>query len=303
MTFAEIDSDELDELLDSARALKAGQKEGRADKPLKEKTGVLIFEKPSTRTRVSFEVAFWQLGGLPIVLNSTDMQLGRGETIEDTGQVISRYTDIVVIRSNKHENVTMLAKAATVPVINALSDMYHPCQALADMFTIKEIRGGLRGRKMAYIGDGNNVCNSLMLAAATAGLNISVATPYKYAPDRGVEAKALEIAAKKDSKVIVTEDLAEAVKDADVLYTDVWVSMGDEKEAESRKNELAGYQLNERVLGMAKEDAIVMHCMPAHRGEEITGSVFDGPRSVVLDQAENRLHAQKALLKWLLTIA
>lgn len=300
LTFAEINKVELEQLLESTDELKEALSDGHLEKPFKNKSAVLIFEKPSTRTRVSFEIALWQLGVQPIVLNSTDMQLGRGETIEDTGRVLSRYCDIIIIRTFKHENVEKLASSASVPVINALSDMYHPCQALADLFTIREIKGDLKGRKIAYTGDGNNVCHSLLLAAATAGMDMAVAAPSRYMPDRKVVEKAEEIALTNRCSVLVTDDVSLAVKEADVLYTDVWVSMGDEEEALDRIKVLKDYQINEDVLSMANEDAIVMHCMPAHRGEEITSGVMDGQSSVVFEQAENRLHAQKALLKWIL---
>ncbi|MGB9840035.1 ornithine carbamoyltransferase [Thermovenabulum sp.] len=265
--------------------------------PLKGKTLAMIFEKNSTRTRVSFEVAMWQLGGYGLYLNKSDLQLGRGETIEDTARVLSRYVDGIMIRAYYHEDVKKLASFASVPVINGLTDYEHPCQALADLFTIYEKKRRLSGLKLAFIGDGcNNMANSLIFGCAKVGMDIAVASPKGYQPGKDVLNKAKEDSLMNNSKIIVTEDVIEAAENADVIYTDVWTSMGQEREAEERKKVFSGYQVNGQILKKAKKDVIVMHCLPAHRGEEITDEVLDGPNSVVFDQAENRLHVQKAIL-------
>jgi ornithine carbamoyltransferase len=252
----------------------------------------MIFEKPSTRTRVSFEVAMTELGGHALYLNYADLQLGRSETICDTASVLSRYVHVIMARVYRHETVRELARCADIPVINALSDMEHPCQLLADLLTIRERKGDLKDLRIAWIGDGNNVCNSLMLGSAITGMNLSVACPAGYEPDAGMVARANELG----SGVLITDDPIEAASGADVLYTDVWVSMGDEKEEEERLRDFSGFQINSDLLGHAKSDCIVLHCLPAHRGQEISAEVLDGEHSVVMDQAENRLHAKKALL-------
>lgn len=300
LTFEELDKTDLGLLLDKAAEIKEQLKQGHRVKYLDGMSVALIFEKPSTRTRISFEVGIYQLGGHAVVLSGQDMQLGRGETIEDTGRVISRYCDAIVIRTFAQDKLEKLAQAAKVPVINALSNEHHPCQALADMLTIREKKGDLANLKLAYLGDGNNVCNSLLLAAATAGMNITVASPADYAPDKKVVKAAREIAKETSASVAIVEDAMEAARQADVLYTDVWVSMGDEEDAKQRVAALRPYKIDEEVMSVAKVDAIVMHCLPAHRGEEIDAEVLEGPNSVVFDQAENRLHAQKALLVELL---
>jgi ornithine carbamoyltransferase len=261
---------------------------------------VLIFEKPSTRTRVSFEAAVTSMGGHPIVLRGDELQLGRGETIEDTGRVLARYTDALVVRTFGQDRLERLAASSSVPVINALSDYSHPCQALADYQTIREQRGELMGRTLAYVGDGNNVAHSLMFAGARLGMHIRVACPSGYEPLPTVVRRSSLTAAETGGSITVTNAVAEAVRDADVLYTDVWASMGQEDEAEDRKEIFGRYRIDTEVLDLAADDAIVLHCLPAHRGEEIAADVLDGPRSAVWDQAENRLHSQKALLSWLL---
>jgi len=268
---------------------------------LKGKTLALIFQKPSTRTRVSFEVAMKQLGGFTITLNWNELQLGRGETIADTARVMSRYVDGIMARVYSHDDLVELAKYSTVPVINGLSDSFHPVQALSDMFTILEKKGKLRGIKLVFLGDGgNNVAQSLLIASAKLGVNITISSPSKYRPSKEVLEVAEEAAKHSGSQIDFIEDPHEAVKEADVIYTDVWVSMGQEKEKETRIKELSKYQVNIELMKHARKDAIFMHCLPAHRGQEVTDDVIDGPWSVVWDQAENRMHTQKALLALLL---
>ena len=299
LSLDDVSADELTDLLD--RAGKARAAPGRWSSKLDGKQVVLVFEKPSTRTRVSFEAAVSTMGGHAIVLRSDELQLGRGETIEDTGLVLSRYVDAIVVRTFGQDRLERLAGAATVPVINALSDDEHPCQVLADLQTIKERLGGLEGVALAYLGDGNNVAHSLMLGGAKAGMDVRVACPPEYRPNGALVDRSSAIAAASGGRVSVTDVVAEAAVGARVLYTDVWASMGQEEEAAAREEAFGRYQLNADVVDMATDDAIVMHCLPAHRGQEITADVIDGPRSVVWDQAENRLHAQKALLAFLLT--
>ncbi len=263
------------------------------------RSAALIFEKSSTRTRVSFEVGVAQLGGHPITLSSGDLQLGRGETIEDTGRVLSRYVDVIVLRTFEQERLEALATAASVPVVNALSDFEHPCQALADLLTIEEHLGGLDGRTLTYVGDGNNVAHSLLLAGAKAAMTVRVATPVGFEPIPQVVERAEEIAAETGGSIEVGTDPAAAAAGAHVLYTDVWASMGQEAEAEERALIFRPYQLNEALIDVADPGVLVMHCLPAHRGEEISDRAIDGDHSVVFDQAENRLHTQKALLVFL----
>jgi ornithine carbamoyltransferase len=263
----------------------------------------LIFEKSSTRTRVSFEVGVAQLGGHPITLSSGDLQLGRGETIEDTGRVLSRYVDAIVLRTFEQERLEALADAASVPVVNALSDFEHPCQALADLLTIDEHLGVVAGRVLTYVGDGNNVAHSLLLAGAKAAMRVRVATPVGFEPIPQIVARAEEIAAQTGGSIEVGTDPAAAASGAHVLYTDVWASMGQEAEVEERALIFRPYQLNESLIEAADEGVLVMHCLPAHRGEEISDRAIDGDRSVVFDQAENRLHTQKALLVFLFGLA
>ena len=290
--------DELQELLELSAPVKA-KPDQYADR-LHRLAVALIFEKPSTRTRVSFEVAVASMGGHPLALSSIELQLGRGETIEDTGQVLSRYVDAVVLRTFGQERLEGLARTATVPVINALSDFEHPCQCLADLLTVKEKRGRLEGLVLAYVGDGNNVAHSLLLGGAKCGMHVRVGTPPGFEPIPQVVHRAEEIAAESGGSVLVTNDPAEAEQGVDILYTDVWASMGQEAEADERALVFTNYRLDKAAVERASEEVLVMHCLPAHRGQEITDGVIDGPHSVVWDQAENRLHVQKALLLWLL---
>jgi ornithine carbamoyltransferase len=287
--------EEVESLIDRAIALKGGA-DGAA-RPLAGRSVGLLFEKSSTRTRVSFEVGVHQLGGQPITLSTSEIQLGRGETVADTARVLSRYLHAVAIRTFDQSRIAEFAANATVPVINALTDQHHPCQALADVMTVRERKGRLAGLKMAYVGDGNNVAHSLVESAALLGFHLVVACPEGFEPDNGVVAEARALGG---GTIEVLRDPAAAAEGADVLYTDVWVSMGQEAEETTRSAIFRPYQINEALLARAASDAVVLHCLPAHRGEEITGEVLDGPRSAVLDQAENRLHAQKALLEFLL---
>ena len=291
---------QVDALLRLAVSLKAKQRRGSPHSLLPGKTLGLLFQKPSTRTRVSFEAGMNQLGGHALVLPMGDIQLSRGETVADTARVLSRYLDGIVIRTYDHGIVEEWAREATMPVINGLTDHSHPCQALSDLLTIQEIKGRLKGLTVAYIGDGNNVTNSLIEAAAKMGMRITVGCPVGYQPDQHVIDVARLEAEKTGASIEVMDNPQVAVKEADVVYTDVWISMGREREQARRLKTLAPYQLNGRLLQRAKADAIVMHCLPAHRGEEITADVLDGPQSVVIDQAENRLHMQKAILVQLL---
>lgn len=289
---------ELAALLDLADAVKADPVPYR-DR-LAGSSVALVFEKSSTRTRVSFEVGVAELGGHPLALSRADLQLGRGETIEDTGRVLSRYVDAVVLRTFEQERLEALAAAATVPVVNALSDFEHPCQALADLLTIRERSGTLEGRVLAYLGDGNNVAHSLLLAGAKAGMTIRIATPPGFEPIPQVIERARTVASETGGAVEVGHDPTGAAAGAHVLYTDVWASMGQEEEADERALVFPAYQLDQKLVGAAAPDVVVLHCLPAHRGQEITDEVIDGPRSAVWDQAENRLHTQKALLLFLL---
>ena len=289
---ADLSHEQLIEILDMADDLKEKRLRGKVSDLLRNKSLAMIFEKSSTRTRVSFEVAMSDVGGHSLYLNYKDIQIGRGEPISDTAKVLSRYVHGICARVNSHETIKGLAENATIPVINALSDLEHPCQILADLMTIREYKSKFSGLKYAWIGDGNNVCNSAIIGCALVGMNIAIACPPGYEPNSDIVAKAKELG----GNVTITHDREEAAKDADVLYTDVWVSMGDEEEREKRLSDLGPYQINSELLDIAKHDAIVMHCLPAHRGEEITEEVLEGPHSVVFDQAENRLHAQKALI-------
>jgi ornithine carbamoyltransferase len=289
---------EQGEVLDLADALKAAP---FARRPLEGPRAVaVLFDKPSTRTRLSFEAGIAQLGGHPIIIDSRTTQLGRGETIEDTAEVLSRYVAAIVIRTFGQDRIEGLAGASSVPVVNALTDYAHPCQALADLQTIRERKGGLAGVTLAYVGDGNNMSHSLLLAGAIAGMNVRVASPPGFEPIDQIVRRAREIADAHGGSVLVTNDALDAAESADVLYTDVWASMGQEGEASSRILIFRPYALDARLVAAAHPDVIVMHCLPAHRGEEIAAEVIDGPHSVVFDQAENRLHAQKALLSFLL---
>ncbi|GIQ70003.1 ornithine carbamoyltransferase [Xylanibacillus composti] len=288
--------DEVRYLLDLGIELKRKQKAGELYQPLKGKTLGMIFEKNSTRTRVSFEVGMYQLGGHALFLSRNDLQLGRGETVWDTGQVMSRYLDGIMIRTFAHKNVVELARGATVPVINGLTDLSHPCQAMADYQTILEVKGSLEGVKLAYVGDGNNMVHSLMMGAAKLGLHIAVATPEGYEPDSEVLEMSQENAEQTGAKIEVLRDPKEAVNGADFIYTDVWASMGMEAEQEQRLQVFKNYQVNEELVKYAKPDYRFLHCLPAHRGEEVSQEIMDGSHSIVFDQAENRLHAQKAIM-------
>jgi len=292
----DLNKNEIEHLLERASALKSGADANKC--PLMGKSIGLFFEKPSTRTRVSFEVGIYQLGGQSLYLNPKEIHLGRGETIADTARVLSRYLTAVVLRTYSHSSVEEFASFATVPVVNGLSDLHHPCQALADLMTIIERKGGLEGKRLAYIGDGNNVANSLIEASALTGVNMVIACPESFDPKPDILRGARRSAC---GSITIVRDPVEAVADADIVYTDVWVSMGQEKEAENRKAQFAGYQINTALLSHAKKDAIVLHCLPAYRGQEITDEVMDGSQSAVFDQAENRLHTEKALLEFLIS--
>lgn len=288
-------------ILDVAKKLKRMQKEGIPHQYLKGKTLAMIFSKASTRTRVSFETGFYQLGGHPIYLADSASQIGRGEPIRDTARVLSRFVDGIMIRTFAHSDVEELAEYASVPVINGLTDLLHPCQALTDLFTIQEKMAVLKGRKMVYIGDGNNMAHSLMYACAKVGMNFVSASPKGYQPDPVVLAEAQADAAETGCTITVEEDIFKAAKGADVLYTDVWTSMGEEAERDIRFAALHEYQINQALLDVARPECIVLHCLPAHRGEEITDDVIEGPHSCVFDQAENRLHVQKAIMALLMS--
>lgn len=293
-----IDIDQFDgaalrALIASARALKANKTPDTAPKLAPSTVLALMFDKPSTRTRVSFDVAMRQLGGQTLVLNSSETQIGRGESIADTARVLSRYVDAMMLRTGPHENITELAEYASVPVINGLTERSHPCQVMADVLTYEEHRGTIEGRTVAWIGDANNVANSWAHAAVRFGFTLRIACPEELSPDPAL----LDWAAREGGKVEVTQAPGEAADGADVLVTDVWVSMGDE-DTDRRMKLLRPYQVNGKLMRAAASDAIFMHCLPAHRGDEVTGEVIDGPQSVVFDEAENRLHAQKAILAW-----
>ena len=290
------DADELTSVLDLADRLKARQRERVEHRHLEGRSLGMIFQKPSTRTRVSFEVGMFQLGGTALYLAAGDMQLGRGETIEDTGTVLSRYLDGIMIRTFAQADVDALAAAADIPVINGLTDDFHPCQALADVMTIRERLGGFDGVRVAYLGDGNNVCHSLMVACAKLGMDFVAATPEGYEPSDEVVGWARAAANVSGRSIELTQDPRAGAEDADVLYTDVWTSMGQDEERERRLADLAGFGIDDALLELGSERAIVLHCLPAHYGEEITEEVLYGPRSAIWDQAENRLHAQKALM-------
>lgn len=298
LTIAELSKAQVDSLLKMAATGKARHKMGIPHNPLRGKTLGLIFEKSSTRTRVSFETASYQLGGDAIFISQRDSQIGRGEPIKDTARVMSRYVDAIVIRTFGHEIIEEYAKYSTVPVINGLTDLHHPCQVLADVLTIIEKKGGYEGKKVCWIGDGNNMANSWIEAAGVLGFELVLACPKGYFPNEDILKKAVAA----NPKIRVTESVEDAAKDADVLNTDVWASMGQEEEAEARRKAFDGFQINSKLLRLAKKDAMVMHCLPAHRGEEITDEVMEGPQSAIWDEAENRLHIQKAILEWLLVV-
>lgn len=282
---------EITGILNLGDQLKYDQKHGIEKKPLQGKTLGMIFQKASTRTRVSFEVGMYQLGGSALFLSSNDLQIGRGEPVQDTARVLSRYLDGIMIRTYNQKEVEDLAKYGTIPVINGLTDFAHPCQVLADLMTIREHKKTLKGLKLAFIGDGNNMANSLIVGSVKMGMKVAIACPDNYQPDAGIMAWA-----KENGEFEVTSDIKEAAKDADVLVTDVWASMGQESEAIARKAAFVGYQINQDTLSWANKDCMVLHCLPAHRGEEITGDVFEAHADEIFDEAENRLHAQKAVL-------
>ncbi len=287
--------DRLQEILRIGGEIKKKFKNGEPYHPLSGKSLGMIFEKPSTRTRISFEVGMTQLGGHALYLSPKDLQLGRGETIADTAKVLSRYVDGIMYRAFEHDMMLDLAENATVPVISGLDDVEHPCQIMADLMTIREHKDDF-DRKLVYVGDGNNVCHSLLLGSALVGMDMVACTPKGYEPDKEFVKKAKQIAEGTETSIEVSDDPANSVQRADVIYTDVWVSMGDEDEKKKRMKDFEGFQLNKSLVGEAKDDVIVMHCLPAHRGVEITDEVIDGEHSVVFDQAENRLHAQKAIM-------
>jgi ornithine carbamoyltransferase len=288
-------ADEVQELFELARDMKASPK--RFSGALQGQTLAMIFEKSSTRTRVSFEVGMFQMGGQALFLSSRDIQIGRGEPIADTARVLSRYVDGIMARTFAHKTVTDLAQYASVPVINGLTDLSHPCQVMADYFTAWEKFGGdLKGRKIAWIGDGNNMAHSLMYGAPKVGMDIVVATPPDYAPDPTVVAEATSDARAAGTQLTITTSIDEAVRDADIIETDVWTSMGQEEESEKRRRDFAGWMVDAAMMAKAKRQAIFLHCLPAHRGEEVAADVIDGPQSVIFDEAENRLHVQKAIM-------
>lgn len=296
LTLADFSTEEIMNILEYAKLLKDKQKQGETHHILKGKTLAMIFEKSSTRTRVSFEVGMHQLGGHALFLSRDDIQIGRGETVEDTAKVLSRYVDGIMIRAYSHESVEELAANSSVPVINGLTDDYHPCQALADLMTLYEAKGTLDGKKLAYVGDGNNVAHSLLIGCAKTGVDCSVAVPEGYEPNPEVVEKAKEIAKQTGAAIVITHDPQEAVAGADAVYTDVWTSMGWEDETAVRLKAFQPYQVNSELMSHADEDAIFLHCLPAKRGEEVTSEVIDGPQSLVFEEAENRLHVQKALM-------
>ena len=288
--------EEIEQILKTSELLKLQLLRGQERALLKGKTLAMIFEKPSTRTRVSFEVGMWQLGGYPLYLSANDLQLGRGETIADTAQVLSRYVDGIMARVFAHQTILDLVKYSRVPVINGLSDFTHPCQGLADLFTIYEKKGRFSGLRLAYVGDGNNVAHSLLYGCSKVGMDIIIASPKGYEPHPDVVSQAKKEAKRNGGEVKVTNDPKEAVKGADIVYTDVWASMGKEKEREERIKIFKPYQVNGNLVKGAKGDYIFMHCLPAHRGEEVTEEVADSKNSIIFDQAENRLHTQKAIM-------
>ena len=293
--------DEIYEIFQLSKELKRNLKEGKEHNLLRGKTLGMIFTKASTRTRVSFEVGMYQLGGYPLFLSSSDIQLGRGETIYDTAQVLSRYLDGIMIRTFDHKDVVDLANYGSIPVINGLTDLMHPCQVLADLFTVLEKKGGLEGLKLAYIGDGNNMAHSLLHGCAKVGMDISIATPPEFECNGLIVAEAIEDAKLSGSdfsasKIVLTNNPAEAIVNADVVYTDTWVSMGHESEKAERIKIFEPYQINTELFSLAKKDALFLHCLPAYRGYEVTDQIIDGPNSVVFDEAENRLHVQKAIM-------
>jgi ornithine carbamoyltransferase len=301
LTLSEFTSQDLESVLDVAARLKAKRDAGLGSSALRGKSVALVFEKPSLRTRTSFQVAVSELGGFSMNLSANELQLGRGETVEDTARVLSRYVHCIMARVNRHDDLERLAKAASVPVVNGLSDAHHPVQILADILTLREHKGRLRGLKVGWVGDGDNVCNSWAIGAALAGIHFTAATPKGYEPAKEVVDMASKLAKATGGSVIVTADPLEAVSDADCVMTDTFVSMGFEKEQQQRKKAfMPEYRVTKALMARAKKNAIFEHCLPAHRGEEVDADVIDGPQSVVFDEAENRLHTEKALLCFLM---
>jgi len=303
LTLADLSPETMHEILTLAVEIKKAWQAGTGEPYLKNKVLGMIFQKPSLRTRVSFDVAMLQLGGNGLYLSPNEIQLGKRESTADVARVISRYVDVVMARVFSHQDIVELAQWADVPVINGLSDYSHPCQGMADFLTILEAKGGFKGRKLAYLGDGNNVATSLLFGAALLGMDMTIATPRGYEVHPAVWGMSERMAQGTGARLIATHDPVEAATDADVIYTDTWTSMGQEEEAEKRRRIFPPYRVDEACLSHAQDDVMVMHCLPAHRGEEITDAVADGPHSALFDQAENRLHAQKAVLVWVLDAA
>ncbi len=300
LTVHELSTGDIERILERSAWLKRSLKDGIVHHPLKGKSLGMIFEKSSTRTRVSFEVGMYQLGGQALFLSAQDLQMGRGEPVADTARTLSRYLDGIMIRTFAQSTVEELANHATIPVINGLTDLHHPCQALADLFTIRERKKDLKGLRFCYIGDGNNMAHSLIEACVKVGMHVALACPAGYEPDAGIMREAKQTAQETGAELLLIGDPKKAAQGADIVYTDVWASMGQEKEHAQRVKAFAGYQVDEKLMKAAASDAFVMHCLPAHRGEEIAAAVIDGPQSVVFDQAENRLHAQKAVMELLM---
>jgi len=300
LSIHDLTEDEVYQIISLGLKLKSQLKAGIPHPLLKGKTLGMIFEKSSTRTRVSFEVGIYQLGGYGLFLSSNDIQLGRGETIADTARVLSRYLDGIMIRTFSQKDVEDLAYYSTIPIINGLTDLLHPCQVLADLMTIYEKKNKLKGLKLAFIGDGNNMAHSLMFGCAKVGMDIALACPVGYMPNENIVKMAMDDAKISGSQITITNNPSEAIKCADIVYTDVWASMGQEHEIEARKKAMQSYQVNDELWKLTNRDAIFMHCLPAHRGEEVTESIIDGPASVIFDEAENRLHAQKAVMALLM---
>ena len=294
LSLQDLSGDEIVDLLELTEQLK--QDNYQLNNQLKGKTIALVFQKPSNRTRVSFEVGVFQLGGNCLYLGPTEINLGVRESTADVSKTLSRYLDGIVARTHAHQDMIDLAQHSSVPIINGLSDLYHPCQALTDIFSIKEKFGKTEGLTLAYIGDGNNVCNSLLLGCAKVGIHMRIATPLKYESRKDIVRLAKDYAKETDTEITITNSPQDAVKGADIIYSDVWVSMGQEEESKKRLNDFNGYQINEELTDLATKDFIFMHCLPAHRGQEVTAEVIDGEHSIVFDQAENRLHTQKAIL-------
>jgi ornithine carbamoyltransferase len=300
ISIADLSVEEIYQIFEVSKSLKLKLFTGEPHKILEGKTLGMIFSKPSTRTRVSFETGIYQLGGIGLYLGPNDLQLKRGESISDTAKVLSRYLNGIMIRTFNHQDVIDLARYGSIPVINGLTDLLHPCQVLSDLFTILEKKKTLKGLKLAYIGDGNNMAHSLLNGCSKVGMNISIAAPNGYKPNEDIVIKAKEFAAYMGSKIEILDSPAEAVKNADVIYTDVWASMGQEAEAKERIKRFEGFQVNEELVKLAKEDYLFMHCLPAHRGEEVSDYICDSPNSIIFDEAENRLHVQKAIMALLM---